>query len=435
MASCVALLLVLCFVESSLASQQVKAMRVLRAQLSGNEWPNLASQKPMRYFYYIGSKPSYYEAFPFLQDLKRVVQNNGTLIDYVPYGNYPLNPGGYQKYPFFYRQYGDINAGTVPDDWTQDDINNINAEYQSFSDDQKNALPGTFVAGNQTSGETTTKFLSFNKSTPGTLAYSGGVYTYDDKGEVVVSFPDNTGYISGYKPLPDGTYTPTYYIVENNQVTEVSSVPLTDYDSLTVDEETGNYSLNIPNYTRQLDLIVNKLDGITLTAPVVNVNPEVNVSVSGTGTDLSSVESTLDDVSDSLTDIGSLLQDSLVVDPVSTPSITNEVGITTEEQAIIDQYRAWETNIPLIGSTLDTGLTALLGRIPDIGQEYVWIDYTPGSRSRSSSPLSILSGMRIHVDLTEYRDIILAFRGWIILAECLWFILATWKIIREATKA
>lgn len=435
------LLSVTFFAVNSLGSQTLYALRLGYGTLQKPAYNYPDATRPLYYYYYIGTAPNRFEAFPVLRDL--YTSNN---VQYFPYGGssaFGTSPvTGSPAYPYQYYYLGSWTAGNVPDDWTQEDVEEINRQFSDLSTAQKKALTGTVVAGNasNSSGDIS-RFIQFNKKTLGSMTPDGGVIVCGADGVPTVAYPDNTGYVSAYKELPDGSVTPVYYYISNNTVNEVDYIPTQEYSALDYDTTTQQYSLRVPDYREKLDLIANKIDGITLTYdPVINVSPPavtvnpaitVNPAVTVSPDVTVNVDSAdLSDVESSLVGIGTLLDSSLCTDSGQQPTFTNEVGLTQSEQTMISNFRAWETGIPVLGSTLDFGLTAIFGRLPVVGQDFEWMDIQP--LASSPGPTGMLSGLRIRVDLTQYRNLILALRGWLIIAEAIYFGILVWKLIREA---
>lgn len=306
------------------------------------------------------------------------------------------------------------NIGTVPDSFSSDDLKNLNNSYYNLPEDQKFGLTGGFTYDTVDIDGESVPVIQFDSKPVGTSTGTGGVYVYDKQGNVVQSFPDGTGYASGYQRNADGSYSPVYYQIDGDNITQTSSIPTTDYSSLSYDSDTGSYSLDVPDYTRQLDTIISRLDNIDLLVPAPNVDvnvspditvnpPAVNVTVPppeitvnppvvnvappevtvnptvtapdvtvNVNTDLSSVNSALSDIKDSLTS-----------DNVSTSNVPGDLSLESDEVALVNSLRDWETDIPLLGDAVDFGLNSLLGKIPRVGTEYVWMDYTLGSPNRS----------------------------------------------------
>lgn len=422
-----ALFLLFCGAENGLASRNVYGMTLTyRPKISSGY-----SEGYKLYYYFLSGQshtPSAYEAWPFLQDLQSRYSSVNGLYSWFPYGY--LEPGYGNDPPYIYQHFITyFTAGNVPDDWTQDDVDDLlNEPFNSLTPSQKAATTGSFVAGVQNGS----KFAIFNKRTLGTYI-NGGVVTYDSNGDIAVAYPDNTGYISGNKLQPDGSTTPVYYTIDNNSVIEHDTLPVTDFSSLSYDSDLNHYTLDIPNYSKQLDAIINKIDGIKFDGtinPEITLNPTVTVpppevTVNVPETDLTDIES-------SLVEIGN----TLVADDYNLNLQTNDLQLTSEEQLDLNALRSWQVDIPLLGDAVDFGLNSLIGKIPNVGTEYVWLDYTIGGSKRASKAPSSnpLNGYHIRIDLTSYQQTLLAVRGWLILLEALFFSLLVYKNVREALK-
>lgn len=392
---------------------------------------------PLRYYYLSSSPvPSIYEQFPELQNLDhRGGSMGGTL--YFPYGTNPTSSSDPNFSPYYFYDIPTYHTISVPDIVTTADVAFINQSYSQLSNSEKAAVTGLVVA-QVSSGQDFSVVSYFTHASIGSISSSGGVITYGSDGVPRESYPDSQGFANGYEQNPDGSYSPVYYQVQGNSVVKLSSLPTSDYSSLTFED--GEYHLNVPDYSPQLDLIANKLDTLNfdnitvqVPPPQVTVNSDINVPTPEVTVNVDS--SDLSDIEQSLVEIGN----TLVADDHSLPLSTNDLSLSSEEQSLIDSLRDWETDIPLLGGAVDFGLNTLLGKIPNIGTEYVWMDYTlggGGSKRNIKAPQSNnhLDGYRIRIDLTPYQQTLLAIRGWLILLEALYFILLIYRNVREALK-
>lgn len=440
MVFCAALSLLFCGAENGLASQRVRGYSLVKYVRSGDNYVRGST-----YYHYIidgstDSTSAFYEWWPFLSGLKTSYTiANSRLIWYSP--DYP-EPGYGRDPPFYYETIvgAFFTASNVPNDWTQDDVNNLaNIPVSNLSPSQLSAITGTFVGSNVTNGDTTSKVVSMNTKTPGTVVQDGGVVTYDLNGVPEVSYSDGYGVISGNRLLPDGSTTPIYYTVVDGQSQEHTTYPITDFSNLQTDDQ-GNYTLSVPDYSGQLNQIITRIDNIDLHVPDINVNPEVNVTVPAPEV---TVELP-DTISDSLTSIeGSLstiVSNTSVTGSVSSAENFADLEMSSEEQSLVQDLVSWETNIPLIGEAVDFGLTAIMGKIPSVGTEYVWLDYTIGGGSSAgasgrrglASFSNPLSGYRVLVSLANYQDLLQATRGTFILFEALYFVILIFKLIHKA---
>lgn len=377
--------------------------------------------------------------WPFLSQYSRYTESSWSwFVYYLPQYSF----FGANKYPWCYSPDGS-GSFSVPDDWDSSDLQMIQDSYDSLSFAQQSALTGAPVCGNK--GDE--KYVYFPHRAIGSYVSPGGVSTFDSDGIPIVSYPDSSGYATGYKPLPDGSYSPVYYTIDGTTVTEISSIPTSDYSSLDYNAETGLYTLDVPDYSAKLDTIISRIDNIDLRvpAPVVTVNPEVNVTVPPPEVTVNP-EVTVelpDSISDSLTDIqaslDTVVSNTSITGSVSSAENFSDLEMSSEEQSLVNDLVSWETNIPLIGDAVDFGLTAIMGKIPSVGTEYVWLDYTIGGSSAGSSgrrgPASLsnpLSGYRVLVSLSNYQDLLQATRGTLILFEALYFVVLIFKLIHKA---
>jgi len=437
MAFFVVLFLLFCGAENGLASKAVYFQR-LSYQVKGSSSGGWATAYNL-YHYSLSSAFKPYEFWPFLTSMRNSYSTANSLYWWWPYGY--LEPGYGNDPPYLYASFGQFGvASQVPDDWTEDDVDNlVNIPYSKLTTDQRSALSGTFVGGNRANADgSSEKFVSFNTRTQGTITSTGGLVTYDQSGVASVSYPDGYGVISGYKLLPNGTTTPVYYTISDGQAVEHTSYPVTDFSNLDTDDQ-GNYTLSVPDYSGQLNQIIKRIDNIDLHIPDINVNPEVNVTVPPPEVTVELPDS----ISDSLTDIqaslDTVVSNTSVTGSVSSAENFSDLEMSSEEQSLVNDLVSWETNIPLIGEAVDFGLTAIMGKIPSVGTEYVWLDYTIGGSSAGASgrrglasSSNPLNGYRVLVSLANYQDLLQATRGTLILFEALYFVVLIFKLIHKA---
>lgn len=408
--------------------------------------------------------PSIYEQFPFLASLDH---QGGSLggVYYFPYGK-QINSSSQPNFAdYYYYDTGAYSDIQVPDTVTDNFINSINQQYLSLTSRERAAITGLTIAHVDKADGSYEDVSYFNHRNIGS-SFLDGVITYDRTGDVVLSSASGTGYASGYELQADGSFSPVYYQVSSDgTVTKQDTIPTSDYSQLTYNQDIGQYSLDVPDYSAKLDTIISKIDNVELTvpAPVVNVNPELNVTVPPPEVTVNpeinlnpdvtvnvpapevivtipdSISSTLGDISSSVSNI----QDNTDVsgDIASMPSFA-DLTLTDEEQNLVSRYSDWETNIPLVGDAVDFGLTTLFGQLPTVGTEYVWLDYTIGTRSSSkastsskasaSSSVNPLNGYRIRIDLTAYREVLLAARGVMVIGEALFFLVLCYRDIKKA---
>ena len=285
-----------------------------------------------------------------------------------------------------------------------------------------------------------------------------GVVTLDQDGYTVVSYPDSTGYVPGYfeREGPDGVpaYYPCWYDV-SGQVDGFAprflSPPATT-TPLSYDPESGTYSFESPDYSAALSAIREELVAIrntdyasdlhvSVSAPEVTVNPQITVNpsvvvpapevnVNPEVTFNPEVNVSVNPQVD-LTPVVNLLQ----VDDQLPAFGTNNPPPTAEEQEVLDLLRDWDTQIPVIGGYFDLGLTAFLGQVPSLGQNFDAGSITISAPFASARRNTRAGGnLTIPFDFTPYAFILTPLRALMCMALVAWYFYAVWQTVTDSLK-
>ena len=393
----------------------------------------------------LGGLEGDYKVYPFLVPYNRASATSAFIYW----------PKGYtsDKAPVVYTVVGPVSLRIehIPDDQVDNVANSI---ASMFPDWQSSAAVSGISVSYDTDG---TPIINATTYPPGRIV-GNAVSTYDSSGRPILALPDSTGFVPGYRPSADGSFSPVWYDTSTGGENAVVLDSLSHVQSsqLSYDETTGLYSFDIPDYSAQLtaihETLQNKrftIDNIELPSPEVTVNvsppevnvpaPEVTVNVSPPEVNVPAPEVTVNvptpevtvnvptpevtvNVDNDYSEVVASLDQ--IVEASYTYPTTNDFSqetFTEEEQGLINTAKGWETNIPVLGEAFDLGLDILIGRIPQMNKTYQLLNMK-------------LLGYDVVCDLEPYKDTIMIFRAFFLLCELIWFFWVLWHDIMNALK-